>query len=44
MLIHQLGFEVAGVAGYYTLKAIYVDVATGNTWSHQTKIHVSAPD
>jgi hypothetical protein len=44
MLIHELGSEVAGVAGYYTLKATYVDVATGNTWSHQTKIHVSAPD
>jgi hypothetical protein len=27
-------------AGYYTLKSTYRDVATGNTWSHQTKIHV----
>lgn len=36
--------EVPGVAGYYTVKTIYVDVATGNTWSHQTKIHVLAPD
>ena len=44
MLIHELGSEVTGVAGYYTLKATYLDVTTGNTWSHQTKIHVSASD
>jgi len=31
---------VPAVAGYYTLKTIYVDVATGNRWSHQTNIHV----
>jgi len=31
-------------AKYYTLKIVYVDVATGNTWSHQTKIYVAAPD
>jgi hypothetical protein len=29
--------------GYYTAKFIYTDVATGNTWSHQTKIHVLPP-
>ena len=30
--------------GYYTTKVIYIDVATGKTWSHKTKIYVSAPD
>ncbi len=30
-------------AGYYTLKSIYRDLETGNTWSQQTKIHVFAP-
>jgi hypothetical protein len=30
-------------AKYYTLKVVYVDLATGNTWSHQTKIYVAAP-
>jgi hypothetical protein len=30
-------------AGYYTIKLVYVDVATGKAWSHQTKIQVSAP-
>jgi hypothetical protein len=34
---------VPEVAGYYTLKIVYTDVATSNTWSHQTKVHVSAP-
>jgi len=34
---------VPGVPGYYTLKTVYTDVATGNTWSHQTKVHVFAP-
>jgi hypothetical protein len=32
------------VAGYFTVKTVWVDVATGNTWSPQTKIHVSASD
>ena len=31
-------------AGYYTVKAVYVDVATRISWSHQTKIHVIPPD
>ncbi len=36
-------FSIDGIfknAGYYTLKCTYRDVATGNTWSQQTKIHV----
>ncbi len=33
----------AVAAGYYTVKTIYVDVATGNSWIHQTKVHVLAP-
>jgi hypothetical protein len=32
------------VAGYYTLKTFYVDLATRTTWSHQTKFYVSEPD
>ncbi len=35
--------EVGLGAGYYTCKFFYIDVATGNTWSHQTKIHVLPP-
>ena len=34
---------VATVAGILTVKVVYVDATTGNTWSHQTKVHVSAP-
>ncbi len=30
-------------AGFYTLNIVYTDMTTGNTWSHQTKVHVSAP-
>jgi hypothetical protein len=30
-------------AKYYILKIVYVDLATGNTWSHQTKTCVSVP-
>ncbi len=30
-------------AGFYTLKIVYTDAATGNTWSQQTKVRVSAP-
>jgi hypothetical protein len=31
------------MAGYYTVKSIYRDVATGNTWSQQIRIHVMEP-
>jgi len=41
-IIYELN-EVPWGAGYFTLKAFYVDVKTGNTWSHQTKIHVQDP-
>jgi hypothetical protein len=39
----SLGPDVSATPGYYTVKAIYIDVATGNTWSHQTKIRVFPP-
>lgn len=32
--------KVLDEAKYYTVKIVYVDLATGNTWSHQTKIYV----
>ena len=35
--------NASATPGYYTVKAIYIDVATGNTWSHETKIRVFAP-
>ncbi len=28
-------------AGCYILKVVYTHAATGNTWSHQTKVHVN---
>jgi hypothetical protein len=37
------GLPPPEAAGWYTIKIVYVDNKTGNTWSRQTKIHVSAP-
>ena len=34
------GLGPAPETGYYTIRAVYVDLVSGNTWSHQTKIHV----
>ena len=38
----QMGTPIDS-AGYYTVKVTFTDVKTGNKWSKETKIHVSAP-
>ena len=39
----SIGTSIPKAAGYYTVKSIYRDVATGNTWSQQIRIHVVEP-
>ncbi len=34
---------VPAKAGCYTLKVVFTHMATLNTWSHETKVHVFAP-
>jgi hypothetical protein len=39
----NLSVDAPETPGYYTLKFVYIDVATGRTWCHRTRLHVVPP-